>query len=331
MHKSDSRDQSSRGAKPVSTRPVDPKHAQNAAPTVPVRRARSHSVRCGPISLPLGRIPLIVGILNVTPDSFSDGGRFADPDAAVAQALAMWEAGAGVIDIGGESTRPGSESASAGQELDRVLPVIDALTAMRQRGSLEGVPISIDTRKAEVADVALRRGCHVVNDVSAVSDPEMVEVLRGHPNVPIILMHMKGDPRTMQEAPRYDDVVGEVAGFLDERAETLVRSHIERDRIIVDPGIGFGKRFRDNLELLNRIDSLRALGYPVLIGASRKRFLGELLDAGPDGRLPGSLAVAAHCVQRGVEFVRVHDVRETAEIFRVLDAVLHPDDYEADW
>lgn len=315
----------------MSTRPSDPKHAQSDAPAVPVRRARARSVRCGTISLPFGRIPLIVGVLNVTPDSFSDGGRFADPDAAVAQALAMWEAGAGVIDIGGESTRPGSKPVSAGEELDRVLPVIDALAAMRQRGMVQSIPISIDTRKAEVADVALRRGCHVVNDVSAASDPEMVEVLRNHPDVPIILMHMKGDPATMQEAPSYDDVVQEVAGYLDERAETLVRSRIERDRIIVDPGIGFGKRFRDNLELLNRVDSIRALGYPVLIGASRKTFLGELLDADAGGRLPGSLAVAAHCYQRGVEFVRVHDVRETAGLFRVLDAVLHPGDYEADW
>jgi dihydropteroate synthase len=283
------------------------------------------------MSLPLGRIPLIMGILNVTPDSFSDGGRFADPESAVSQALAMCEAGASIIDIGGESTRPGSEPVTAGEELDRVLPVIDSLAAMQRSGSMDSVPISIDTRKAEVADVALGRGCHMINDVSAGSDPEMVEILQNRRDVPIILMHMRGDPRTMQDAPHYDDVVGEVGRFLGERAETLVRSGIGRDRIIIDPGIGFGKRFRDNLELLNRIDSLRALGYPVLVGASRKRFLGELLDAGTDDRLPGSLAVAAHCFRHEVDFVRVHDVPETAGLFRVLDAVHHPNDYEADW
>jgi dihydropteroate synthase len=307
------------------------KKARSTVSDTPEASVRVRAVRCGPISLPLGRVPLIMGILNVTPDSFSDGGRFADPEAAVSQARAMYHAGARVIDVGGESTRPGSEPVSAGAELDRVLPVIDALAGMQRSGALDGVPISIDTRKAEVADVALRRGCQVVNDVSAASDSEMAEVLRNHPNVPIVLMHMRGDPRSMQDAPYYDDVVEEVGGFLDGRAETLVGSGVARDRIIIDPGIGFGKRFRDNLELLNRIDSLRALGYPVLVGASRKRFLGELLNAGTDERLPGSLAVAAHCFWHELDFVRVHDVGETAGLFRVLDAVLHPGDYEADW
>lgn len=331
MHKSDSGNGPLRAAKPVSIRTAVQKKARSTEPITPVRGVRPRAVRCGPILLPFGRIPLIVGILNVTPDSFSDGGRFADPEAAVSQAIAMYKAGARVIDVGGESTRPGSEPVSAGEELDRVLPVIDALVAMQQSGSIDGVPISIDTRKAEVADVALGHGCHLINDVSAASDPEMVEILRNHPNVPIILMHMRGDPRTMQDAPHYDDVLDEVGGFLDERAETLVGSGVDRDRIIIDPGIGFGKRFRDNLELLNRIDSLSALGYPVLVGASRKRFLGELLDADTDGRLPGSLAAAAHCFRHEVDFVRVHDVRETAGLFRVLDAVLHPNDYEVDW
>jgi dihydropteroate synthase len=316
------------GSKPVSTSPKD---AQGIDAAVPVRGVRPREIRCGSMTLALGRRPLVMGILNVTPDSFSDGGRFIDPGAAVSHALEMCDAGADIVDIGGESTRPGSDPVSAGVELDRVLPVIDALTNARGSSKATGVPISIDTRRAEVADAALRRGCHMINDVSAASDSEMADVLRDHPDVPIVLMHMKGDPKAMQEAPYYDDVVAEVRTFLDERARMLTGAGIARDRIVVDPGIGFGKRFGDNLELLNRVDSLRALGYPVLIGASRKRFLGELLDADPERRLPGSLAVAARCMQNGVDIVRVHDVTETTGLFRVLDAMEHPGDYEADW
>lgn len=278
----------------------------------------------------LGRSPRIMGVLNVTPDSFSDGGRYHDSKAAIDRALEMCSEGAHIIDVGGESTRPGSRPASAGEELDRVIPVIDAVTRLEKYGERQ-VPISIDTRKAEVADVALRRGCHIINDVSAASDPEMAGVLRDHPGVPIVLMHMRGDPATMQDAPHYDDVVLEVSAYLSQRADALVRAGIDRERIIVDPGIGFGKQFRDNLELLNRVDSFLALGYPVLIGASRKRFVGELLDADTVHRLPGSLAVAAHCYHSGVDMIRVHDVAETAGLLRVLDAVAHPADYEADW
>jgi dihydropteroate synthase len=272
-----------------------------------------------------------MGILNVTPDSFSDGGQFVNPGTAVSHALQMCDACAHIVDVGGESTRPGSDPVSASAELDRVLPVIDALMTARRSGEATGVPISIDTRRAEVADAALRRGCRMINDVSAASDSEMVDVLRDHPDVPIVLMHMRGDPKGMQEAPHYEDVVAEVGAYLDERARMLTRAGIARDRIIVDPGIGFGKRFGDNLDLLNRIDSLRALGYPVLVGASRKRFLGELLDADPERRLPGSLAVAARCLQYGVDIVRVHDVVETTGLFRVLDAMDRPGNYEADW
>jgi dihydropteroate synthase len=275
-----------------------------------------------------GRIPRIVGILNVTPDSFSDGGLNLDPHAAVSHAHSMARAGADIIDIGGESTRPGSTGVSAREELDRVLPVIDALLEDRRRGEFEAC-ISIDTRKPEVARAALERGCHLVNDVSAAADPGMVELLREHSDVPIVLMHMKGNPKTMQDAPTYDDVVG--AAFLAARASRLVEAGIAGNRIIVDPGIGFGKRFRDNLVLLNRIDEFRSLGYPVWVGASRKRFLGELSASGPGDRLGGSLAAAAICYMSGVEFVRVHDVLETARLFRVLDAVAHPEDYHADW
>ena len=171
----------------------------------------------------------------------------------------------------------------------------------------------------------------MINDVSACSDPEMAGLLVEHPDIPIVLMHMRETPLTMQDAPHYEDVVREVTAFLVDRARILEEDGVSPDRIIIDPGIGFGKRFRDNLELLNRVDSFRALGYFVLIGASRKRFLGELLDAGADSRLPGSLAVAARCYDQRADIVRVHDVSETSGMFRVLDAMAFPRDYEADW
>jgi dihydropteroate synthase len=300
----------------------------DCAPTAPVRGVRPRVIECRGLELTQGRFPRVMGILNVTPDSFSDGNDFARPEAAIRHALAMRDAGAHIIDVGGESTRPGATPVSAGEELDRVLPVLDAICHTGDRGERQ-IPVSIDTRKAEVADAAIRHGCHMVNDVSAASDPEMTSVLRDHPGVPIVLMHMYGEPGTMQDAPRYDDVVSEVSAYLAGRAEAMIEAGIERGRIIIDPGIGFGKRFADNLELLNRIDSLGALGYPVLIGASRKWFLGELLDAPAGDRLAGSLAVAAHCYRSGIDIVRVHDVAATAGMFRVLDALDHPGDYKA--
>lgn len=263
-----------------------------------------------------------MGILNVTPDSFSDGGRFVDVRAAVDHAHAMVAAGAAIVDVGGESTRPGSESVPAAVEIERVAPVIDALV----RGGLGhaplAVPISIDTRKAKVADEALRAGASMVNDVTAGRDPAMIDVLRRRDDVPVVLMHMLGEPKTMQAEPRYDDVLRDVARFLDERAHALVESGIARERIVIDPGIGFGKRAVDNWTLLKGIDALGKLGYPVLVGASRKSFLGTLLDgAGTDDRMAASLAVAAHCYAAGVEMVRVHDVEKTVQVFRVLDAI----------
>ena len=229
-----------------------------------------------------------------------------------------------IIDIGGESTRPGTGYVEADEELARVLPVIESLA------SKISVPMSIDTRRASVARAAIEAGCRMVNDVSACSDPEMPAVVRDG-DVPVILMHMKGDPHDMQKNPHYDDVVAEVRGFLAERAEFVEQQGVQNDMIIVDPGIGFGKRFRDNLALLRAAEPLRALGYPVMIGASRKRFLGELLDTEPQDRLSGSLAVAAWCLKNGLDIVRVHDVKETAGHFRVLDAIDHPEDYPASW
>jgi dihydropteroate synthase len=266
-----------------------------------------------------------MGVLNVTPDSFSDGGHFTDVRLAVDHAHTMVHAGADIVDIGGESTRPGSDPVPAAQEIERVVPVIDALVRGGFGRPALAVPISIDTRKARVADQALRAGATMVNDVTAGRDPAMVDVLRWREDVPVVLMHMQGDPKTMQDAPQYQDVLREVGRYLDERARVLVEAGVARERIVLDPGIGFGKRFEDNLTLLKGVDALRKLGYPVLVGASRKSFLGTLLDgAAADERVVGSLAVAAHCYAAGIEMIRVHDVRETVQLFRVLDAIRNP-------
>jgi dihydropteroate synthase len=192
------------------------------------------------------------------------------------------------------------------------------------------VPMSVDTRRPAVARAALEAGCRMINDVTACGDPEMPEVA-GRYGAPIVLMHMKGEPESMQVNPHYEDVVSEVRSFLAERAGILRRSGLEDDMIVVDPGIGFGKRFRDNLDLLRSIAAIASIGHPVMVGASRKRFLGELLGAEPHDRLGGSLAVAAWCFKNRVDLVRVHDVKETAGLFRVLDAIDHPEDYPASW
>jgi dihydropteroate synthase len=287
------------------------------------------SLRCGAYTLVPGPIPLIMGVVNVTPDSFSDGGKFHDVHAAVAQAHDLARAGAAIVDIGGESTRPGADTVTTAEELDRVMPVCKALINGNDTYPPIGVPVSVDTKKAPVAEAVLQAGAHMINDVSAAGDREMAKVLReAGDSVAVVLMHMKGTPKTMQTAPRYDDVTTEVVDYLTERAEMLIASGVARERIVLDPGIGFGKRLHDNLNLLNNIDALRSTGFPIMIGASRKTFIGKLLDADPEERLTGSLAVAAHCFENGADFVRVHDVKETNELFRVLDAIRHPDHVE---
>jgi dihydropteroate synthase len=277
----------------------------------------SRSLRCRGIDLPFNRTPLVMGIVNVTPDSFSDGGRFLNCEKAVEHALQLVDDGADILDIGGESTRPGSKSVPVQMEMDRTVPVIEAII------DKVNIPISLDTRKASVAAEALKLGCHMVNDVTACRDPEMTDVLARY-SAPVIIMHMKGDPETMQDNPTYVDVVAEVSEFLDKRANYLLSRGVKKDQLIIDPGIGFGKRFEDNLELMRNIGKLRSLGYPVLVGGSRKRFLGTLLDADTDHRLAGSLAVAAKCWNDGVEIIRVHDVKETADLLTVLDAMDDP-------
>lgn len=276
------------------------------------------------MTLEARRRPLVMGVLNVTPDSFSDGGLYFHKDEAIRRATEMAEQGADIIDVGGESTRPGAAAIGPDEEISRVIPVVEALA-----GSIPA-PISIDTRRAAVARAALEAGCWMINDVSACRDPEMPGVAAEF-GAPIVLMHMKGDPETMQVAPRYDDVVSEVRSFLAERVDFVRRRGVGDDMIVVDPGIGFGKRFRDNLDLLRSIAAIKSLGFPVMVGASRKRFLGELLNAGPWERASGSLAAAAWCFENRVDIVRVHEVKETAGLFRVLDAIENPDEYPAAW
>ena len=291
-----------------------------------------NTFRFGKHVVALGSSPLVMGVLNVTPDSFSDGGKFVSHAAAIEHAYRMVADGADLIDVGGESTRPGSDTVPVEEELRRILPVVEALARGSDGRPRLPVPLSIDTRKPEVAAAALAAGCTMVNDITAARNALMADVLRDHPDIPVVLMHMLGEPKTMQVDPHYEDVVGEVTSELAMRAAGLEASGIARERIVLDPGIGFGKRLHDNLEILHALEAFRELGYPVLVGASRKSFLGSLLGghspqatpAPPEARLYGSLAVAAWCHAHHVEFVRVHDVRETVELFRILDAIEDP-------
>jgi dihydropteroate synthase len=260
--------------------------------------------------------PQIMGILNVTPDSFSDGGRFLNPQAALAQARAMAE-GADILDIGGESTRPGALPVPEEDEISRTAPVIRALRS----GGLE-VPISVDTRKAAVAEACLREGADVVNDVAALTFDPALGPLVARSGCPVILMHHQGTPETMQDAPAYDDVVLDVYDWLADRVAAVEAMGIARARIMVDPGIGFGKTQAHNLALLHRLSLLHGLGCPVLLGASRKRFIGTIGGAAEAAaRMPGSVAVALAGVAQGVQMIRVHDVAETRQALRLWQAV----------
>ena len=257
----------------------------------------------------------VMGILNVTPDSFSDGGRFLDRATAVAHATRMVDDGADILDVGGESTRPGSTPVSADEELERVHPLIERLAELHP-----AVPISIDTRKADVAAEALDAGATIVNDVSGGADPAMFDVVRDR-EAAVMLMHMRGDPTTMQEAPHYDDVVGEVHEYLRQRIETAELAGIDPERIAIDPGIGFGKDLDHNLELMHGVDALLDLGRPVLVGPSRKKFIGTILDLPVEERVEGTVGAVVWMVARGAHLVRVHDVREVVRAVRVSDAI----------
>jgi dihydropteroate synthase len=277
--------------------------------------------RCRDRELPLGERTLVMGIVNLTPDSFSDGGMFEDADAAVGHGLRLLGEGADLLDVGGESTRPGSDPVGAEEEAGRLLPVIEGL----RREAPEAI-VSVDTRKAAVARDAIAAGADIVNDIAAGADADMFGVVASA-GTGMILMHMQGEPTTMQQNPHYDDVVAEVRGFLAERVVSAVAAGIGRDRLSIDPGIGFGKDLGHNLELLRSIGSFRELGVPVLVGASRKRFVGELSGVDdPADRLEGSIAAAVWCAGQGVHILRVHDVVPTARALRVADAIArgHP-------
>ncbi len=257
----------------------------------------------------------VIGILNVTSDSFSDGGMFAQPDIAVRHALDMISHGADIIDIGGESTRPGADPLSYDREVERVIPVIKRL-----RGETD-TPISIDTYKSSVAEAAIEAGADLVNDISGLRfDPKMARTIADH-NVPVIIMHIKGEPRSMQENPVYTDLIGEIRSYLADSIALAIKAGISANSIIIDPGIGFGKTFDHNFEILNSIQRFADLGKPILTGASRKAFLGSLAGADPDDRLPESLSAAVIAASRGAHFVRVHDVELTVRALRVIDAV----------
>jgi dihydropteroate synthase len=259
--------------------------------------------------------PLLMGVLNVTPDSFSDGGRYFDLPRAVAHAREMCAEGADIVDVGGESTRPGSDAVPADEEKARVLPVIAELAAE------VSVPVSIDTQKAEVAEAALDAGAEMINDVSALRTDPAMAALAAERGVPVVLMHMQGTPKTMQAEPTYDEVVGEVKAWLAERVEHAVAAGIAEERILIDPGIGFGKKLGHNLELLRRLHELHELGRPVLVGTSRKSMLGAILDLPEQERLHGTLATVAGAVLAGAHAVRVHDVRPALEVVKVCEAV----------
>jgi dihydropteroate synthase len=298
--------------------PVDRSSARAVSPTPFYDGRMDQRVwRCGNHALSLGERTLVMGIVNVTPDSFSDGAMFASADDAVAHGARLVDEGADLLDVGGESTRPGSDPIEADEELLRVVPVVEGLVKARP-----GTPLSVDTRKPEVAGAALDAGASVVNDIAGGRNSALLETV-SRTGAGVVLMHMLGEPRTMQDDPRYDDVVAEVHEFLRERIEAAVFAGIPEERICIDPGIGFGKTVDHNLALLRAVPALRMLGAAVMVGASRKGFIGTLTGVeDPAARLEGSLAVAVLAAAHGADLVRVHDVEATVRALKVADAVV---------
>jgi len=257
----------------------------------------------------------IMGVLNLTPDSFFDGRRFLEPEAAVQHAFRMEAEGADIIDLGGESTRPGAQAVPLKEEFRRVLPVLKRLS-----GRLK-VPISIDTYKSEVAERCIQCGAEMVNDISGLYfDPRMKEIVARH-QVPVIVMHIKGTPRDMQKDPQYRDLIGEILSYFRESISRADAAGVPADKIIIDPGIGFGKSFAHNLDILKGLESFKVLGKPIMVGVSRKSFLGKILDLPVDERLEGSIAAALYAVLRGANIVRVHDVAATVRALRTVEAI----------
>jgi dihydropteroate synthase len=262
----------------------------------------------------LGTRTRVVGILNVTPDSFSDGSDFRSPEAAIEAAARMAEAGADIVDVGGESSRPGAETVPDEEEMRRVVPVVQAIKREL------AVRVSVDTTKAKVARMAIDAGADMVNDISAFADPTMLRLLRDS-RVPVIAMHMRGTPRTMQQDTRYVDLMSSIVGFLRNTVQKAVAAGVSDDKILVDPGLGFGKSAAGNLQILQELPTLRSVGRPILVGASRKSFIGAVLDLSVTERLEGSLAVAALAAWQGAHVIRVHDVTETGRVVRMVDAI----------
>ena len=256
-----------------------------------------------------------MGILNLTPDSFSDGGYYTDVEAALKRARQMVKEGVDIIDVGAESTRPGAKYIEEEEELRRLLPVVERLVKEVE------VPISIDTYKSKVAEECLKLGAHIINDIKGLKDdPKMAEVVANY-GVPIIIMHIKGTPKTMQDNPHYDNLIGEISKSLEESVEIAVKAGIKKENIILDPGIGFGKTFNGNLEIIDRLGKFKKLGYPILVGASRKGFIGEILGTPPLERVEGNLAVAVLSAYNGASIMRVHEVKETVQALKVVKAI----------
>lgn len=263
----------------------------------------------------LGERPLIMGVLNVTTDSFSDGGRFIDPEQALDHAVFMAESGADIIDIGGESSRPGAESIPIEEEIKRVIPVV------KKAAKRIKIPISIDTVKSEVAERAFDAGASILNDISALRMDERMAGLAAGKNAYVVLMHMRGTPADMQQNTDYEDIIGEIISFLNDSASGAIEKGVSKDKIIIDPGIGFGKSAEGNFIILKNLDKFLELGYPVMVGASRKSFIGKTLGADTDRRLEGSIAAACYAVMNGADIVRVHDVLETRRAITIIEKI----------
>jgi dihydropteroate synthase len=276
-----------------------------------------YKIDCKGSVLDLGSRTHVMGILNATPDSFSDGGQFAAEDRALAHAREMAAAGADIIDIGGESSRPGALPVTEEEELRRIIPLLERLSAELT------VPLSVDTYKSSVARKALEAGAAVINDISGLRfSPDMAKVAADF-GAAVVIMHIKGTPRDMQQNPVYRDVVGEVRAYLEEGIELAVRAGVDREKIMVDPGIGFGKNLEHNLTLLNRLDEFKSLGRPIVLGTSRKKFIGTILDIPvPEQRIDGTAATVALGIERGAAVIRVHDVARMAQVARMTDAII---------
>lgn len=280
-----------------------------------IRPVKTYHLRMQSRTLVLGERTLLMGIVNVTPDSFSDGGRFLEADAAIRQAQQLIADGADLLDIGGESTRPFAEPVPLDVELQRVIPLIEAIRKHSE------IPISIDTTKAEVARQALAAGANIINDVSALRDDDDLVEVAATSGAPLILMHMQGTPRTMQVSPHYDSLFSEIIGFLEERIQYAVQHGVSRDQIIVDPGIGFGKTVAHNLALVRDLENFQVLNHPLMLGASRKRFIGTILDRPVEDREVGTAVVHSFAIAAGVHVLRVHDLAFHRQVVLMGDAL----------